>query len=208
MTAVPACPSCAHNFDANFDFTDADGRAVYRCDASHGGSGSLTYQAPPTATSPSNGGSPTAAGNTVATDELLTEDLREVLLGCIRPEDGWTEFGVIEYRLGQQHRDIFARHVRERGHVMFGHRRSTASGSRVSMALRGLARAGLIEHGNRPSTGEGWKQTSPISYWALTPVAADAPTLTWAAFCSELGRPTGWTDEDRAGLTSPLQSLE
>lgn len=207
MTAVPACPVCAHNFDANFDFTDADGQAVYRCDASHGGTAALTYQASPPVSSPTDSGTANQGGASVVTDELLTENLREVLLNCIAAEDGWTEFGVIEYRLSQQHRDIFARHVRDSGHEMFGHRRSTASGSRVSMALRHFERAGLLEHRKGPSTGEGWKQTSQISYWVVTPVAADAPTLTWAAFCAVLGRPTGWTDEDRAGLTSPLQGV-
>jgi len=203
---IPNCPDCGTNFDTQFNETDPDGQLVYTCDASHAGHGQTYFSAPPA--DPSLDGVTKPAIKVVKYDLPVTDDLLAPLLKCVFAEDGWTEFGVIEHRLHQLAPDVFAGHVRAQGHRMFSPKTPTASGARVSTALTRLQKEGHLVEENRKSTGEAWEHSPRISFWALAPVAEDTSTLTWADFCKHEGRPDGWTDADKANLTSPSQGVE
>ena len=203
---IPNCPDCKTNFDAQFTGTDADGQMAYACDASHTGHGPTFFSAP--LADPVTATVAKTAVKSVKYDLPVTDDLLDPLLKCVFADDGWTEFGVIEHRLHQLAPEVFAGHVFAQGHRMFGPKETTASGARVSTALTRLAKQGFLVEDYLKSSGDAWKHSSLISFWALTPLAEHAGTLTWAAYCKQEGRPNGWTDADRAGLTSPSQGIQ
>jgi hypothetical protein len=112
------------------------------------------------------------------------------------PGEPFVEYGVVEYRFRMNHPDLFAAHVRDRGHVMLAPGVATASSVRFAATLGRLARTGELASVYGPATGA-WSYNSQVTYWARPPAPAGR-RITWAAFCCELGRPDTWTDEDRS----------
>jgi hypothetical protein len=134
-----------------------------------------------------------------ATPDLVTDDLLEPLADCVRGGEPFVEYGIVEHRLRRRYPGLFAAHVAEQGHSMFGPRPYTASSVRFGVALGRLERAGRLisEHG--PATGA-WHYNGQVTYWAKT---ATPERRTWAGYCAENGRSPDWTDDDRRGLSHP-----
>ena len=209
--SISPCPQCHRADDVRPPTLNPDGDLEFVCSDRHAGMGPVVFlrlaQPDPSASSV-----PAAERGAVRILEpLKTDDLLEPMRACIQESDGWVEHGVLELRLRQHAPEIFARHVAEAGHIMFGPKRNTASGVRFAMALRRLAAAGQLESDVRRSTGEAWKQSTMIGFWRAVPEGVDAianlasTTLTWADHCAAAGRSDDWTNADRAGLSSPSQ---
>ncbi|GLW90021.1 hypothetical protein [Actinokineospora globicatena] len=132
-------------------------------------------------------------------EEGVTDELLDPLSRCVEPGDPFLEYGVVEHRLRTRYPDLFAAHVAEQGHSMFGPRPYTASSVRFGVALGRLERMGELVSEYGPATGA-WRHNGQVTYWARTPTT---DRLTWAAHCTQLGRSPEWTDNDRADLKQP-----
>ena len=131
-------------------------------------------------------------------DAGVTDDLLDPLSACVEVGGPWEEYGIVEYRLRQRFPDLFAAHVRDRGHRMLGPHKITASGVRFAIALGRLADRGELLRTYGPATGA-WAPQE-ITYWAKPPAPATTSRLTWAQWCIDHGRSPEWTDADRAGF--------
>lgn len=197
MTTPPrlTCSKCFRDEDVQQPVRLDDGSYQYTCNANHGGDGPHVWSKRlEDLVLPTRNGS---------SGEAETDDLLDPLLKVFANEDRWLEYGVVEYKLRQLAPFVFARHVAEAGHRMFGDSRETASKNRFSTALSRLEREGRLVHEMRLSTGAAWEHDKVVSYWAKPPAPPASKTLTWTAYCIANGRPDGWTDEDLAGLTPP-----
>ncbi|WP_432514280.1 hypothetical protein [Kineococcus sp. SYSU DK001] len=133
----------------------------------------------------------------------VTADLVDPLRACFRDGEGWLEYGVVEHRLREVAPAVFARHVAEAGHSMFGPTGNSAS-RRIAHALRSLRAGGEVHHFIGASTGRAWRG-NPISHWSLDPSRPRTDVLSWARLRAQLGTSDDWTAADRAGLASPGQ---
>jgi hypothetical protein len=131
----------------------------------------------------------------------VTDELLEPLRRCVDPGDPFVEYGIVEYRLHTRFPDLFAAHVAQQGHTMFGSRAYTASSVRFGVALGRLERSGELVSEYGPATGA-WHYNSLVTYWAK-PATADRHRKTWSEYCADIGRSAEWTDEDRLGLRAP-----
>ncbi|MDQ2589142.1 hypothetical protein [Saccharothrix yanglingensis] len=140
--------------------------------------------------------------------EGVTDDLLDPLDRCVDPDDPFLEYGIVEHRLRTRFPDLFAAHVAEQGHSMFGSRAYTASSVRFGVALGRLERTGTLLSQYGPATGA-WRYNGQVTYWtrAATQGVEKQPSTqrrkTWAEHCAEVGRSPDWTDDDRHGLTTP-----
>jgi hypothetical protein len=203
--SIRACEKCQMDDGQSPPRLNADGNLVFLCSHAHGGDGPFEFIriTPPDELPPAR----KAASTKPKPAKGITDDLLEPLRHCIFREDGWTEYGVVEHRLHKLAPELFARHVADRGHHMFGEKPLTASRVRFSKALERLEDEGLLRHKVADSTGAAWSHSPKVSYWMIA-IGADArKTTKWAQFCKETGRSDDWTDEDRAGLTSPTQGV-
>jgi len=183
------CTKCFQDDDVQPPKHMGGGQWQYTCTAGHGGSGPHTWSTTVDSSGPSSPKKPTL--------DALTDDLLEPLMEVFQQEDRWLEYGVVEHRLRQIAPEVFARHVAEAGHHMFGAGATTASKNRISPALRRLRQDGKLVSAIRPSTGAAWQHDGVISFWAKPPAPPAGGTLTWVDYCAVLGRPDGWTDNDR-----------
>ncbi|ONI86958.1 hypothetical protein ALI144C_09930 [Actinosynnema sp. ALI-1.44] len=133
--------------------------------------------------------------------EGVTDELLEPLSRCIDADAPFVEYGIVEHRLRTRFPDLFAAHVAEQGHSMFGPRAYTASSVRFGVALGRLERTGDLVSEYGPATGA-WHHNGQVTYWARNP-PADRRRTTWAEYCAEIGRSPQWTDQDRFGLRIP-----
>ncbi|WP_199443591.1 hypothetical protein [Umezawaea beigongshangensis] len=133
--------------------------------------------------------------------EGVTDDLLEPLEHCVSPDDPFLEYGIVEHRLRTRFPDLFAAHVAEQGHSMFGSRAYTASSVRFGVALSRLERTGTLVSQYGPTTGA-WRYNGQVTYWTRA-VPSIQRRKTWAEYCAEIGRSPEWTDDDRHGLTIP-----
>lgn len=133
--------------------------------------------------------------------EGVTDDLLEPLYQCVEVGEPFVEYGIVEHRLRTRFPDLFAWHVAEQGHSMFGSRAYTASSVRFGVALGRLERMGELVSQYGPATGA-WRYNGQVTYWARA-ASADPRRKTWVEYCAELGRATEWTDDDRRGLRTP-----
>ena len=133
----------------------------------------------------------------------VTADLLDPLRACFRDGDAWLEHGVVEHRLRQIAPAVFARHVAEVGHSMFGPASNSAS-KRIAHALRSLRSRGEVHHFTGASTGRAWRG-STIGHWGLDPSRPRTDVLSWARLRAQLGMSDDWTGADRVGLISPTQ---
>ncbi|GLY48666.1 hypothetical protein Lesp01_23220 [Lentzea sp. NBRC 102530] len=130
--------------------------------------------------------------------EGVTDELLEPLNRCVDAGDPFVEYGIVEHRLRARFPDLFAAHVADQGHSMFGPRAYTASSVRFGVALGRLERMGVLVSEYGPATGA-WRYNGQVTYWArATP--SDRSRRTWAEHCAEIGRSSEWTDDDRRGL--------
>lgn len=136
-----------------------------------------------------------------ATHDLVTDDLLDPLIHCVHDGEPFVEYGIVEHRLRTGFPDLFASHVADQGHSMFGSRQYTASSVRFGVALGRLERSGELVSEYGPATGA-WHYNGQVTYWAKAgrPVQG---RKTWAEYCTETGRSPEWTDEDRTGLHGP-----
>lgn len=178
---IVTCPLCFSSDDVSYERLP-DRVVEYTCMNGHAGAGPHRWFASL---------DDTAYRGEAA--EGVTDELLEPLSSCISPEDPWLEYGIVEYRFRQRFPELFAAHVRERGHRMFGDR-VTASAVRFASALGRLAERGELVKKYRPATGA-WAPQE-VTYWARPP--APSSHLSWVDWCAEHGRPADWTDEDRA----------
>jgi hypothetical protein len=178
------CPRCFSADDVTYQRLP-DRLVEYHCTGPHDGAGPHTWLS---TSDKANWKQDVVDG---VTDELL-----EPLLRCVRPGEPFVEYGVVEYRLRVGRPDLFAAHVRDRGHVMLAPGQATASSVRFASALGRLARAGELVSEYGRATGA-WSYNGQVTYWA-SPPAPTGDRVTWSTFCRRLGRPDTWTDEDRA----------
>ena len=134
-------------------------------------------------------------------EEGVTDELLEPLRHCVVPGEPFVEYGIVEHRLRTREPDLFAAHVAQQGHSMFGSRQCTASSVRFGVALGRLERLGTLVSFYGPATGA-WRHNGQVTYWATNP-HPDQRRVTWAEHCAQLGRSPEWTDADRAGLAHP-----
>jgi hypothetical protein len=190
---IICCEKCSRADDVALPTTKSDGALEYTCSGSHQGSGPHVWSV-----NPKNWALPASGGRREG--DNVTDDLLDPLMRCFAGPNVWLEYGVVEFELRGIAPKLFAQHVAEAGHVMLGKTGGeTASKNRFSVALQRLERDGLLVHRSDASTGAAWKQTSPISFWAVPPGPPKAKTLTWSAFCAERGRSNDWVREDLAG---------
>ena len=135
----------------------------------------------------------------------ILDDLYDPLLAVFVPGEPYIEYGIIEERLRATAHAVFAGHVHDAGHVALGAIRNTAS-NRIGMALGLLGARGKIVCRRAPATG-GWSYNREVGFWALPPAEVGRPMLTWADYCTQIGRDPELTDIDRVGLTSPRQGI-
>lgn len=131
----------------------------------------------------------------------VTDELLEPLNHCVLADEPFVEYGIVEHRLRTRFPELFAAHVAEQGHSMFGSRAYTASSVRFGVALGRLERLGELVSQYGPATGA-WHHNGQVTYWTRTP-PTDMRRKTWSEYCAEIGRPPTWTDDDRLGLQTP-----
>lgn len=144
-------------------------------------------------------GQPSVERHNLVRHDLVTDNLLEPLSQCVHDGEPFVEFGIVEHRLRQTFPDLFAAHVAEQGHSMFGSRTYTASSVRFGVALGRLERAGQLVSQYGPATGA-WRYNGQVTYWAKT---ATTDLRSWAEYCADHGRSPEWTDTDRLGLDHP-----
>jgi hypothetical protein len=211
--SISPCPQCHRADDVLPPSLNPDGNLEFVCTDKHQGAGPVVFlRMTPSVREVNDSRSSSGGAGVKLVEPRITDDLLDPMRACIEPADGWVEYGVLEHRLRERAPEIFARHVAEAGHIMFGPKTSTASGVRFAMALRRLAAAGHLESQIRRSTGDAWKHDNIISFWRAVPEGPDAAstltpnTLTWADYCARLGRSDAWTETDRAGLVDATRS--
>jgi hypothetical protein len=180
---ILTCPRCFRSDDVSYERLP-DRVVEYTCSDEHDGAGPHRWFA--------------SLDDVASHDEAepgVTDELLDPLSACISDDDPWLEYGIVEYRFRERFPELFAAHVRDRGHRMFGDR-VTASAVRFASALGRLAERGELVKKYRPATGA-WAPQD-VTYWARPP--APAGHLTWAEWCEREGRSAEWTDADRAGL--------
>lgn len=131
-------------------------------------------------------------------DTGVTDELLDPLSECVEPGEPWVEYGIVEYRFRLLYPDLFAAHVRDRGHRMFGPHKVTASGVRFAATLGRLADRGELVRIHGPATGA-WAPQE-VTYWARPPAPPPTSRITWEAWCVAHGRSPDWTAVDRSGL--------
>jgi hypothetical protein len=181
------CPACFSADDVSYQRLP-DRQVAYLCDRRHSDGKPHAWTS-----------SVEATRDSWAAPEGITDELMEPLLGCIQPEDGLLEYGIIEYRFRERYPDLFRAHVRDRGHVLLGSTPTTASAVRFGVALGRLWRSGDLAFQYGRATGA-WSYNSRISYWSRPPAEGRTP-VTWADFCASIGRSAEWTDEDRHAVS-------
>lgn len=205
------CTKCHSDAMMQIPVKTPDGGVRHTCLDDHGGTGPWSFTVYPNP-------APAAAAKTPAEKRTRTSssssrvstmpavppppaknDLLEPLLECFEVGGPWLEYGVVEAKLREIAPAVFARHVREAGHTMFGATSTTASG-RIAMALGALRAQRKLVTFTAPSTGRAWGG-KPTSFWGLDKLTPRTQVLTWASYRAEQGLPDDWTEDDRAGLT-------
>lgn len=184
---IITCPKCFSADDVTFQRLP-DKAALYHCDRNHDGDGPHAWVLSQAALN----------AHVEHAAEGVTDELLEPLSSCVVAGEPFAEYGVIEYRFRQRFPELFAAHVRDRGHILMGPKTYTASSVRFGVALGRLARAGELLSRYGPATGA-WRYNGQVTYWARPPGAPATP-LTWAAYCKAEGRSPEWTKTDRVGL--------
>ena len=104
------------------------------------------------------------------------------MLECVRENEPWVEYGIIEKRYEETAPEDFKTLLEEYGHRR-GPRKSphfTVS-AYLARALGDLREAGLVAHMTGKATGE-WKENGTISYWAKPP---PGPSREQTVHCGE-----------------------
>ena len=119
----------------------------------------------------------------------------DVLLKCIKPDDPWVEYGIVEDRFRRLDPDLYAKLVGEFSHSARHWKRGgpdlnpvriqTVS-MRLSRALGVLRSEGLISFMNASATGY-WDYLDNVSHWAPVPAPLADQMLTWATYAKALG---------------------
>lgn len=180
------CPRCFTADDVSYQRLP-DKMVQYACCGAHDGAGEHLW------TASRNAATWTPDGNDGVTDELL-----DPLARCVLPDEPFVEYGVVEYRFRLEYPDLFAAHVRDRGHVMIAPGQATASSVRFAATLGRLARSGELVSVYGPATGA-WSYNSEVTYWARPPATPGAH-LSWVDYCARIGRSAAWTEEDRTSF--------
>ena len=191
------CTNCQQDAMMQQPMAAPDGGVVQTCLDDHGGTGPWVFTVYPVV-EPVRG-SRRSPARTVGAG--VTADLVEPLKACFEPGGPWLEYGVVESRLRGIAPDVFAKHVAEAGHTMFGPTSNTASG-RIAMALSNLRARGVVDGFIARSTGKAWGGRT-ISHWCLDGRTPRTEVLSWAEHRAQLGLSDDWTDADREGLRSP-----
>ncbi len=193
---IVTCKSCFSADDVDAVPAPDHAGFIYTCTnrAGHDGGGVFVWQQDPNS----------AERAWTGADGIL-DDLYDPLLSVFEPGEPLLEHGIVEARLRLAAPAVFAEHVAEAGHVMFGAIRNTASG-RIAMALGRLRAEGHLVDRRAPGTG-GWSHNQDIGFWGLPPAALGRPLMTWLQFARDTDRSPEFTDHDRAGLKSLRQGV-
>ncbi|MBB2903501.1 hypothetical protein FHR75_004343 [Kineococcus radiotolerans] len=196
MADFMLCTNCQDDSQMQLPMNAPDGGVIHTCLGDHRGTGPWVFTVHP-AVEPTR----TVRRSPARVESSgVTADLLEPLTACFEAGGPWLEFGVVEARLRERAPEVFARHVAEAGHTMFGPASNTASG-RVAMALSTLRARGAVAGFVGKSTGSPWRGRT-ISHWCLEGSTPRTEVLSWVEDRAQRGLSEGWTDEDRAGLTA------
>lgn len=135
-------------------------------------------------------------------DGYFTElGVYDILLRCIKAEDLWLEYGIVEDRFRRLDPLLYAKLVDEfshsrrhwkRGGPDLSPVRTQTVSMRLSRALGALRAEGLISFMNAPATGY-WGYLDKVSHWAPVPAPPADQVLTWAAYATAHGLdPEDW----------------
>lgn len=188
------CTNCQDDSQMQLPMSTPDGGVIYTCLDDHRGTGPWVFTVYP-AVEPTR-----TARRTPARVENggVTRDLLEPLTAVFAESGPWLEFGVVEARLRDLAPEVFAKHVREAGHTMFGPASHTASG-RLAMALSALRARGVVDGYIGQSTGKAWRGRT-ISYWTKHGTTPRTEVLSWVDHREQLGLSDDWNEADRSGL--------
>ncbi|MGI4895677.1 MAG: hypothetical protein ACRYF3_11255 [Janthinobacterium lividum] len=188
------CTNCQSDALMQLPMSAPDGGVIHTCLDDHGGTGPWVFTVypavEPTRTIRRSPARVEGGG--------VTADLIEPLTACFEAGGPWLEFGVVEARLRERAPEVFAKHVAEAGHTMFGPTSNTASG-RVAMALSTMRARGVVDGFIAKSTGKAWRGKT-ISHWCLDGKTPRTEVLTWVDYRAEAGMSDDWSEADRAGL--------
>ncbi len=200
------CPRC-FTFDDVTYLHAPEGGYLYTCTntGKHDGAGVWQWVADPhdptdTKATPKTGGTAAVGAGEGKTNDLL-DPFAKILWDL--PHGVFYEHGVLEYELWCQYPDLFGRHIAENGHRgLLSSASPTASNTRFAAALMRHDKAGYVVHMQGTATGAWDYNSQGVSYWALKPAPPTTSILTWEQRCQDLGRPSHWTEDDKAKATA------
>jgi hypothetical protein len=114
----------------------------------------------------------------------MLDDLR----ACLKAEEGWVEYGIVEDRYAKLNPEAFDQ-LRERyGHRILGPQRTGRHTASVYIArvLAMLRDRDMIAFSYGPATGP-WSYNGSISYWARLPAPVANKRITYAEYAEQMG---------------------
>jgi len=190
------CTNCQDDSQMQLPMSTPDGGVIHTCLDDHGGTGPWVFTVYP-AVEPTR---TTRRSPARVENGGVTADLVEPLTAIFAEAGPWLEFGVVEARLRERAPEVFARHVRESGHTMFGPTPNTASG-RIAMALSALRARGVVAGFIGHSTGKAWRGRT-ISFWTRDAQTSREDVFPWIEHRAALGLTDDWCEADRDGLAT------
>lgn len=177
---IQTCPTC--HFADDVTYTKTGGEFVYTCDnPKHG---PISWRKP--ATNPATN---------AREGYLIEHGVYGDLLSCVRADDPWLEYGVVEHRYRILRPQTYATLVRSyshaarnaaRGGTIATPDRSMTTSRRLSGALSQLAEEGLLSSRKGRASGF-WSYNSDVSHYGPVPAPAGDAFLSWVAFATKEG---------------------
>jgi hypothetical protein len=185
MTFLPRqiCPLCS----SDEYITEVEGPGLWRLTCTEGSTRDHPFSWVTTAQGPFDH---------TAQDGISAElGLYNDLLGVVRRNGPWLEYGIVEYHYAVAHPVTYSRIVKDYGHVALAPKPYTAS-SLIGAALGKLRRDGDLVYRPCKATGR-WSYNSEISAWATAPGPSEPALLTWTDFAEQQGfSPECWPPLD------------
>ncbi|HUR78558.1 MAG TPA: hypothetical protein VMZ22_11460 [Acidimicrobiales bacterium] len=128
----------------------------------------------------------------------------EVLAACLRADDPWVEYGVVEDRFRRAEPELYAHLVETYSHSARSAERggpdvdkvSKTLSSRLAQALGRLATKGVVSKApaRREATGY-WSYNGKVSYWGPNPAPESDAAITWEQYATDADDldPAAWT---------------
>lgn len=109
------------------------------------------------------------------------------LRACLRADEPYVEYGIVEWRFREVAPTLFAELVAEQGHRWLNPIETTKSTSAyLAQALGLLAADGDLVRVYGTSTGI-WSYLGQVTYWAIAPGPPTTSRLSWKQFAADAG---------------------